>query len=141
MVQVEIIAVKGSMAVVNTGATILQANISKLRRLDLEELRDSRERAGAPVLWLSCERRIDVWEMSSDNSYLSAILDRQRLQVAAPIDLRTKNAESFSPQLIQGFWQELKKKESQDCWDVADFRDERLQKRRNGMARASFVPW
>ena len=65
--KVEIIAVKGSMAVVNTGATILQANISKLRgpldTVDLEELPDSRERARAPVVWLSCEGQIDVWEM------------------------------------------------------------------------------
>ena len=55
------------MAVVNTGATIFQANISKLRRpldtVDLEELRDSRERAGAPVLWLSCEGQIDVGDV------------------------------------------------------------------------------
>ena len=102
------------MAVVNTGATIFQANISKLRRpldtVDLEELPDSREQAGAPVLWLSCEGQKDVWEMFSDNSFLSAILDRQGLQVAAPIDLRTKKAESFSPQLLQGFWHKLKKK-------------------------------
>ena len=47
---------------------------------------------------------------SLDNSYLSDILDRQGLLVAAPIDLRTKKAESFSPQLLQGFWFELKKK-------------------------------
>ena len=111
--KVEIIAVKGTMAVVNTGATTCQANTSKLRRpsdtLDLEELPDSHERAGAPELWLSCEGQIDVWEMFSDNSHLSAILDRQLLQVAAPIDLRTKNAQSFSPQLLQGFWQKLKK--------------------------------
>ena len=64
LLNVEIIAVKGSMAVVNAGATILQANISKLRRpldtVDLEELPDSREREGAPVLWLSCEGQIDV---------------------------------------------------------------------------------
>ena len=75
-------------------ATMFQASISKLRRpldsLDLEDLPDSRERAEAPVLW-----------------------HRQGLQVAAPIespiDLRTKKAESFTPQLIQGFWQKLKK--------------------------------
>ena len=71
------------------------------------------------MLWLSCEGQIDVWEMFYDTSSLSAILDRQRLQVAAPIDLRTKKAESFSPQLIQGFWHELKKK-SQDCCHVPD---------------------
>ena len=59
---------------------------------------------------LSCEGQMNVWEMFSDNSFLNAILDQQGLQVAAPIDLRTKKAESFSPQLIQGFWQKLKEK-------------------------------
>ena len=47
------------MAVIITGATTLQANGSKLRRplgtVDLEELPNSRERTGAPVLWLSCD--------------------------------------------------------------------------------------
>ena len=66
--KVEIIAVKGSMALVNTRATIFQANISKLRRpldtVDLKELPDSRERAGALVLWLSCEGQADVWSCS-----------------------------------------------------------------------------
>ena len=104
---------QGPMAVVNTGATTLQANISKLRRpsdtVDLEEHQDSRERARAPVLWLSCEGQIDIWEMFSDNSYLSAILDRQGRQVGAQIDLRTKEVESFSPQLEQDFWHKLKK--------------------------------
>ena len=102
------------MAVINTGSTIFQANLSKLRRtldtMDLEELPDSRERTSAPVLWLSCEGQADVWEICSDNSYLSAILDRQGLLVAAPIDLRTKKAENFTPQLLQGFWYKLKKK-------------------------------
>ena len=111
MVEVEIIAVNGTIAVVNTGATILQANISKLRRpldtVDLEELPDSRERGGAPVLWLSCEGQIDVWEMFSDNTYLSAILDRQGLEVVGPIDVRTTKADSLWPQLVQGFWQNV----------------------------------
>ena len=49
--------------------------------------------------WVSCEGQIDVWELFSDNSYMSAIFDRQGLLVADPIDLRTKTAESFSPQL------------------------------------------
>ena len=92
--KVEIIAIKGPMAVTSTGSTIFQANISKLRRhvdtVDLEELPDSRERTGAPVLWLSCEGQADVWEMFSDSSCLSATLDRQGLLVAAPVDLRTK---------------------------------------------------
>ena len=48
---VEIIAVKGTMVVINTGASIFQANRSKLRRpldtVSLEELPGSRERTGA----------------------------------------------------------------------------------------------
>ena len=49
------------------------------------------------MLWLSCEGQIDVWELCSDNSYLSAILDRQGLLVAATVDIRTKKTENFSP--------------------------------------------
>ena len=131
---VEIIAVKGLMAVISTGATIFQATVSKLRRpldtVDLEELPDSRDRTGAPVLWLSCEGQADVWEMFSDNSYLSAILDRQGLLVAAPKDLRTKKAENFTPQLLQGSWYKLKKK-SQDLCDVLNCCHEELQAQSN----------
>ena len=47
--------------------------------------------------------------MCRDNLYLSGILDRQGLLVAAPTHFRTKKAESFSPQLLQGFWSKLKK--------------------------------
>ena len=39
-----------------------------------------------PVLWLSREGQIDVWEMFSDNSDLSAISDRQGLLVAETLD-------------------------------------------------------
>ena len=81
--------------------------------MDLEELPDSRERTGAPVLWLSCEGQIDVWELFSDNSYLSAIFDRQGLMVAAPVDVRTKKAENFSQQALQGFLVKDENKESQ----------------------------
>ena len=59
---------------------------------------------------LSCEGPADVLEVFSDESYLSAILDRQGLLVAAPIDLRTKKAQKSTPQLLQGFWHKLKKK-------------------------------
>ena len=111
---VEILAVKGPMVVISTGASIFQVNASKLRRsldsVDLVELPDSCERTGAPVLWLSSEGQTDVWELCSDDSYLSAILDRQGLMVAAPIDLRTKKAESFSPQALQGCWSKIKRK-------------------------------
>ena len=54
--KVEIIAVKGSMAVISSGATFFfHAHLSKLRH--------SRERTGAPALRLSCEGKIDVWEI------------------------------------------------------------------------------
>ena len=62
------------------------------------------------MLWLSREGQIDVWELFSDNSYLSAILDRQGLLVAAPMDPRTKKAESSSPQLLQSLRFKLKTK-------------------------------
>ena len=69
-----------------------QVHVSKLRRPldtpDLEQPPDSRERTGAPALWLSCEGEIDVWVTFSDNSYLSAVLDRQGLLVAAAVDFR-----------------------------------------------------
>ena len=41
---------------------------------------------------LSCEGQIDVWELFYDNSYLSAVFDRQGLLVAAKIDLGKKKA-------------------------------------------------
>ena len=139
----EIIAVKGSMAVVNTGATTLQANISKLKRpLDTGFGRtspNSRERARAPVLWLSCEGQIDIWEMFSDNSYLNAILDRQGLQVATPVDLRTKKAESLSPQLSQGFCQKLKKKNPQIVLMSPTVETKDFRKGRNAMAAVPLV--
>ena len=110
----EILAIKGAMAVISTGSTIFQANISKLNRssdtVDLEELLpDSSKRTRAPVLWLSCEGQADVWEMFSDKSCLSAILHRQGLLVAASKDLRTKKAENFTPQVLQGIWYKPKK--------------------------------
>ena len=58
--------------------------------VNLENLEDSREPTGAPVLWLSCEGELDVCDLFSNNSHLSAVLDRQELLVAAPVDLRTK---------------------------------------------------
>ena len=91
-----------------------QANVSKLRgpldTVDLEELPDSRERAGAPVLWLSCEGQINVWELFPDKSSLSAIIDQQGLLVAAPIDLRTKKAEISFHSCCMAFGSKLKNK-------------------------------
>ena len=58
------------MTVISTDATIVQANVSKLRRpldtVDLGELPDSRERTRTPLLWLSCEGQKDVWELLSE---------------------------------------------------------------------------
>ena len=112
--RVEVIAVKGSMVVINTDTFIFHGSASKLRRpldtVDLEERPESCDRTGAPVSWLSCEGQTDVWELFSDNSCLSAILDRQGLMVAAAVRQRTKKAESFSPEALQGFWPKMKVK-------------------------------
>ena len=121
---VEIIAVKGPMAVISTGASTFQVNTSKLRRLLVhcgqEEPPDSRERSGAPALSLSCEGQTDVWELFSENSHLSAILCRQGLQVAAPVDFRTKKIEDFSPQLFQSVWSKFQDKGPRDWCHVPD---------------------
>ena len=108
-------------------------------RIDFEELPDSRERAGAPVLWPSCEGQIDVWEMFSDDCYLSAILDRQGFQLTAPIDLRTNKAESFSPHLSQGFWQKIKKKNPKIFVMYQTFETKNFKKGRSGIATAPFM--
>ena len=108
----KMVAGKGPMVVIIIGTSILQVNDSKLRRpldtADLEESPGSCEQTWAPVFFLSCEGQTDVWELFSDNSYLRAVLDRKGLMVAAPADLRIKKADSFSPQLFQGFWSRIK---------------------------------
>ena len=53
---------------------------------------------------------MDVWRLFSNNSYLSAILDRQGLMVAAPPDLTIKRTEGFSPQAQQSFGSKIKLK-------------------------------
>ena len=83
--KVEVIAVKGRMAVISTGATIFSG-----KRKQAKETfghRRSNRCLGA-VLFLIGK---DFW-----------------LQV--PIDIRTKRAEIFSPQLFQNFWFKLKRK-------------------------------
>ena len=62
-----------------------------LDTVDLEEPPDSCERTGARVLWLS------LWGPNRclETSYLSAILDRPGVMVAAPVDLSTQKAEDF----------------------------------------------
>ena len=59
--------------VISTGASIFLVNTSKLRRpsdtVDLEELPDSRERTGAPVLWLLVEVKEMFGSCSLTNSF------------------------------------------------------------------------
>ena len=56
---------------------------------------------------------------SNKDGNLSAILDRQGLQVTAPVDLRTKKAGNFTPLLLQGLFVQAEEK-SQDRCDVSD---------------------
>ena len=78
--------------------------------------------------------------MFSDHSYLSAILYRQGLQVAAPIRLRTKKAESFSPQLLQSFWHKLKKKNHQIVVMSTTFETKSFKKKCVDVAEVKFLP-
>ena len=112
--KVEIIAVKGPMVVISAGASIYQVNASKLRRLVNTGFgRTSgfawanRSTCVVAFFWRSkgCLGAV-LWQIS----FWVLSLDRQGLPVAAPVDLRTKKRESFSPQLLQGFWSKLKKK-------------------------------
>ena len=93
------------------------------------------------MLWLSFEGQIDVWELFSDNSYMSAILDRQALPVAAPVDLRTKKTESFSPQLLQGFLVKAQEKESQDCRDVPNGYCQKLEAKKRLYGNSTVCAW
>ena len=91
------------------------------------------------MLWHSCEGQINVLELFSDNSYLSAILDRQGLLVADPVDLRTKKTESFSPQLSQDFWSKLKNKNPKIVVLSHDCHYRKLEAKRSHMATISGV--
>ena len=111
--KVEILAVRSSMVVICTGSSIFQVNASKSRRpldtVDLEEVPDSREQTGAHLCCgFLANVKLMFGKLFSGNSHLSAILDRRGLSVTVPVDLGTKNSESFSPQLLQGFWSKLK---------------------------------
>ena len=131
------------MVVIITGTSILQVNASKLRRpsdtADLEESPDSCERTGALVFSLSCEDQTDVWELFSDNFYLSAILDRQGLMVATQVDLRIKKADSFSLQLLQGFWSRIKRKNPKNISDVTNCIQQIHSSERSDMATVPTV--
>ena len=108
---------RAPLVVINTGISTFTGKMpvgheDPLDTVELKEPPGSCERTGALVLRLSCEGQTDVWELFSDNFFfLSAVLDRQVLMVAAPVDLIIKRAESFSPQALQGFWSRIQNKE------------------------------
>ena len=64
-------------------------------------------------LFYTCEG--NSWEMFSDNSHLSAILDRQGLRVATPVDLRTKKTETFYTTVTAGLLVRTKEKSKDRC--------------------------
>ena len=102
------------MAVVRPGMTIFQAKVSKLMRPLDTIWKNFWSRTSEQEL-LCCGSIVKIKQMFGScslttNSFLSAILDRQGLLNAAPAKLRTKKAEIFSPQLLQGCWSKLKKK-------------------------------
>ena len=99
------------MAIISTGLLSFR---SKFRRpfdtVDLEELPDSCERTGALVLWLSCKGQADFGEMFSDISYFERHSWSTRTSGCSTSRRESKEIWEFSPQLLQGFWYKLKKK-------------------------------
>ena len=111
----EISAVEGTMVVISTGASIVQVNISKLRRpsgtVDLEQSPDSRERTRAPVLCLlSCRGQIDVWELFVTSLILAlSLIDKDSwLQTQSTLEQRKLRASHHS--YCRAFWSKLKEK-------------------------------
>ena len=76
-----------------------QVNARKPRRpldtVDLEELPDSREGTGVPVLWLSREGQTDVWELFSDNSFSVPVLIDKDFQWQPQLTSELKKSERF----------------------------------------------
>ena len=72
-------------------------------------------------------------------TYLSATHDRQGPLVAAPLDLRTKKAESFLATAVAELSVHTQEKESQDRCDVTNCYYEKLQAERSGTATVPFV--
>ena len=91
------------------------------------------------MLLLSCDGQTDVWELFSENSYLRAVLDRQGLMVAAPADLRIRKADSFSLQILQGFWPRIKRKNPKNISDVTNCMQEIHKSERSDMATVPTV--
>ena len=110
-------------------ATIFQASVSKQRRHWIwKNLRTRVSEQEHLCCGFSCEGQIDVWELFSDNSYLSANLDRQGLLVAAPIDTA-----------VAGILVETQERESQDRCDVTHCYYEKFLAERSGMATVPIV--
>ena len=95
------------MAVISTGATICEANVSKLWK-------NSRIRVGeqehlccgflVKVKYIYIYIYIYIFSSCFLKILFScSIVDRQRLQVPAPADHKTRKTENFSPQLLQRF--------------------------------------
>ena len=112
--KVTIFAVKGPMVVISTGASIFSGKYKQAGKIFGHWIWKNFRIRVSEQEHLCCGFLADVKLMFGSCSltilFLSAIFDRQGLLVAAPVNLRTKNAESLSPQLLQGFWSKLKKK-------------------------------
>ena len=70
VLKVEIIAIKGTMAVISTGATDCSGKCKQVKKnfwalWIWKNLLTRVSEQGAPVLWLSCEGQKDVWELFS----------------------------------------------------------------------------
>ncbi len=94
-IKATIVAVKGSMATINNGTSVLQVNVTKLRRpleeIDFEGISDSRERDEVTVLYSSSiHGTLYILEIFSESKYLSATCASRGLRTGPPVDLRKR---------------------------------------------------
>ena len=94
-IKATIVAVKGSMATINNGTSVLQVNVTKLRRpleeIDFEGISDSRERDEVTVLYSSSMHgTLDILELFSESTFLSAACASRGLRTGPPVDLKKR---------------------------------------------------
>ena len=86
---------QGPMATINNGTSLVQVNVTKLRRpleeIDLDGISASRERTEDTVLYqTSIQGTLDMIEYYSDSAQISAACVARGLRTTPPVDLRRK---------------------------------------------------
>ena len=94
-IRTTIVAISGSMATINNGTSVLQVNVTRLRRpleeIYFEGLSDSREQSEIAVLYQSHIHVVmDILELLSESTLLSTTCASRGSRTGAPVDLRRR---------------------------------------------------